>query len=1051
MNVPVEPSMMTSSSMRFLDSSTAFFAIAFLLLPVFMPLASATGMSSCGSGTCDTYSDSHDMTPNNQDWVEGQYSFQMVDTSTIDLELTWALREFNRSSVGLDDGPTNTLLANDGLGDEDGIPADMLRNYIDEDIGGPGTPTIGERLMSEVNTTVQDLLTEGFGSVSSLQTQYTAQITQAGQSTACTQNPNLDAADEGAAVNNAFEPPICFSTTARVVLDMATFNLAGSPDMDLERTYQGLLVMGADITTNFQIFAQAGHRSTFQIEPPNFADVTAVDDNGTRVAITGDVSHFGGEWTLDNRAAADGGEETRSTTSLTIAHLNTSTTNTVTIPENQTSIFIDLNLDMTNEERTTLDIIAGLNYLETSTLESWGVSLVQTSNLATFPHVTADGVRLAHEGGIANLSLITDQFPVSDIVNSITDSIDEIGSIGMSPLTWVNDSVADGISGPAGGLEYSHTQGCTETAPPGQSLHYCVEGAAAMGYDHPVYLRSTSQEFDLSLLDLVSSRIDDSTAESFLNEIRTDDLRKIFDSGLMINAELNTSMLDDLLPDSLPNAEMRVSITLPSWVRNSDGTRTITIDVTGDGPSPVGLQGQNPFDWRHQIDDEDGNPICLNTHKTCVSTNLLLDVTKYNINEWRRQMQLEFALDAELSIHRVMVPEGGELDFSSGNVTMPVIPSDLLRLALDLTSRMDEPIMLLEDEPICPESDFAEIELSICDETISFELSRDGLNDFADDMSDILTTLIRDGMESLQGEQEMPNGDSITIFSEIDMSAFSIEFSLEGIDAPDQNIGDDEALTMRVSIPKVKFTFGTALGLGDINQAVSEFNANPEDPPILDPQLYILTDAMTAPIAQAMSVYTSLISRSVTAGYTSNGGFVYPPTEEPAISSDFQEVDTTVADEVDFSISGPVSIILPKGMELQELSSDQDRITTETVDGRQKITYLVPPGQFDDSINYRIHIGFDYLWSQFWYYPIIPTIMLSLLVLRWRRRRKRRKERRRQKRAERMNAKADNKSGKLMSDSEFDNLLGVNSPNMGVGLYEDGMLPDYMDQENKFN
>ena len=149
-----------------------------------------------------------------------------------------------------------------------------------------------------------------------------------------------------------------------------------------------------------------------------------------------------------------------STTSLTIAHLNTSTTNTVTIPENQTSIFIDLNLDMTNEERTTLDIIAGLHYLETSTLESWGVSLVQTSNLATFPHVTADGVRLAHEGGSKSQS-DNRPVPVSDIVNSITDSIDEIGSIGMSPLTWVNDSVADGISGPAGGLEYSHSQGCT--------------------------------------------------------------------------------------------------------------------------------------------------------------------------------------------------------------------------------------------------------------------------------------------------------------------------------------------------------------------------------------------------------------------------------------------------------------------------------------------------------------------------------------------------------------------------------------------------------------
>ena len=138
-----------------------------------------------------------------------------------------------------------------------------------------------------------------------------------------------------------------------------------------------------------------------------------------------------------------------------------------------------------------------------------------------------------------------------------------------------------------------------------------------------------------------------------------------------------------------------------------------------DEPSSIGFQGETPFDWRHQIDDEDGNPICLNTQQTCVSTNLLLDVTKYNIREWRKEMQIEFALDAELSIHRIMVPEGGELDFGPASVSMPVIPSDLLRLAMDLPSRMDDPIMLLEDEPIYDGFDSTDIGLSICDETIS--------------------------------------------------------------------------------------------------------------------------------------------------------------------------------------------------------------------------------------------------------------------------------------------------------------------------------------------
>ena len=103
--------------------------------------------------------------------------------------------------------------------------------------------------------------------------------------------------------------------------------------------------------------------------------------------------------------------------------------------------------------------------------------------------------------------------------------------------------------------------------------------------------------------------------------------------------------------------------------------------------------------------------------------------------------------------------------------------------------------MLLENEPACAGLESTDTGLSICDETISFELSLDGLNQFAEDSSNILTSIIQEGMESLEGEVELPEGDTITIFSEIDMSAFSIEFSLDGFEAPDQNIGDDEALT----------------------------------------------------------------------------------------------------------------------------------------------------------------------------------------------------------------------------------------------------------------
>ena len=72
--------------------------VGFLFLQIWAPLASAAGMQSCSSlgGECDEYDHAEDMTPNRQDWVEGMYVFDLVSTQTIELELTWAVREFER-------------------------------------------------------------------------------------------------------------------------------------------------------------------------------------------------------------------------------------------------------------------------------------------------------------------------------------------------------------------------------------------------------------------------------------------------------------------------------------------------------------------------------------------------------------------------------------------------------------------------------------------------------------------------------------------------------------------------------------------------------------------------------------------------------------------------------------------------------------------------------------------------------------------------------------------------------------------------------------------
>ena len=115
----------------------AFSLISIFAISLLAPFASATGMQSCqlNGGTCDDWDKADDGTQNQQDWIEGVYEFDLVDTSTIEMEMTWALREYNRSVLGTIPGVDAALTA-EGMSDEDGAPADLIRNYFDTPTGG---------------------------------------------------------------------------------------------------------------------------------------------------------------------------------------------------------------------------------------------------------------------------------------------------------------------------------------------------------------------------------------------------------------------------------------------------------------------------------------------------------------------------------------------------------------------------------------------------------------------------------------------------------------------------------------------------------------------------------------------------------------------------------------------------------------------------------------------------------------------------------------------------------------------------------------------------
>ncbi len=1008
-----------------------FFTLCFTLFfatPILAPFASADGMTTCdspplGLSDCDDYDSNDDETPFQQDWIRGTYDFDLQDTSTIHLTLSWAIREFDRSKIGLDDPAIQSALSGDGLDANDGIPADMIRSYFNYDPDGPSGPEapVSDRMLIEVEDTIDDLLSSGFGTVSAINTQYDGIYTEAGTSEICTTDDTEDSiydAGSGVTENNVFEPPICFSTIAEIQLSTSTFNLLDNSDLDLERAYQGLLIMGSELTTQFEVFAEPGHVSTFSISPPDYATVVGVDSNSSsdlNICLPADCV---GEWTVDNLDAGVSAARKEQTVSLTMGYLNTSSTSIVELDPNEEAVSLHLKVDLFDEQAVQIDFVAGINYLDTTTMNNWGISLVELSDLATIPQITSDGIRLAYENGIAPLDDFTDQFPVDSIGDAFSDSIPGGPDIQMGQLLWASDSVAEGIDGPAGGLNYSHSVGCSETVIPPNTISYCIQGPTAMGYDHPIYLRSTSNTFELGLLDIIQENIPENEFSEYFEAITNEDLRRVMDAGLSLETVLETSFLESMIPSDLPPSKITLELVLPSWIETIDGEDRIILEhsPTGENRNNISIAGPSPYTYNHPILDENDEAICLQTQKTCVSTSLAIDFDTFDINEWTKSVSIEFGLEASAVVHRIALPQGYYDINDDTTVRMEVIPSDLVRLIGDIMSRSDSPMLI--ERCLEPGIDFAD-----CPEArkLVFNLTSDGLMEFGTDVGEILTNEIHIASEKLEDIEQNPQ------FSEVDISDFSIETSLAGLGTPGPVVSDEVGLSVSVKIPKVRFTLAVSSPWGDL------LSGNPD---LIT--LSLLTEdingAFRSPLLQPMVMMMDEITSMMTTSLVSSEGITFPPLEEEALTFQTGSWDTTIHEDTEFDLTGPVSFTLPKGIIAKEGTSAQgNMVITEDEDGRQVITYTIPPDGLDDEVTLRLQVTWMYLLGQFWAYPAVVIILLVLLI---RRRRKKKKKKRAAREAKNSLYKAQ-KMG--LSESDFAQMAGL--VDRQVGGYEEGIDP----------
>ena len=929
----------------------AFSLIFIFVISVIAPLASATGMQGCtiNGGTCDTWDKADDGTENQPDWVEGVYEFDLVDTSTIEMEMTWALREFNRTVLGEIPG-VQLALAAEGLSPQDGAPADLIRNYFDTTTTSGG-PTVKEKLILEVNDTIEDLLDSGFGTVNSIQSSYANSISNSGITTTCTDDPDMDTAAEAGLSNNVFDPPICFSVTANVSLSTSTFNLGGVDPLTIERVYRGMLVMGSDITSSFDLFSEPGHNSLFVINPPDFATVKSVDPTGIQVIKQGPPSYMAAQWGIDNLDAPLNGERISQEVSVEIGHRNSTQTSSVAIYPEDIGTTLRVTLDMYDEDSVFVSVVAGINHIDESTMSDWGISLVDVTENAKIPWVTSDGIRLAYQNDLVELDNFTDNFPMDLIGDAIEDAVPSVGDVSISTPSWVSNSQSLGIE-PTGGLNYTHAT-CPETLPPGTPVYYCIEGPNAMDGSHPIYLRATSNTFQLRMLDLIKQEVDDSTG--ILDAIEETDFQRLLDSGLTIDTEFGQDLLQDMIPEDLPPTELTMELILPQWLSTATGDGSITLveRTYGEDDLSISIADPGAYNPRHAILNSDDEVICSADEAdwSCIDLDVELDVSDLDFNEWGPSVDLTASFSASVDVYRIKIPDEilDELKKDNTTISLEVIPSDLLRLGFDIAGRVAEP--LSRDVNLCGDEDY------------EFDYTAEGFEELVSEIGKCMTEKLHESAEEMSEDTD----------HNIDFSGIQIITSLENLGGIGTSIGDETPIRLSIEIPEFTFEAGVTNGWNGILDG--------------EPTFGVIT-SIQSPIINAAEIFQNLFTDlGVQFLQTTGSGIKIDDNGNPFQMS-IESTDLELNEETESDLRGEVTFTLPDGITLENFQTANGWEKVDEVDGRQRITLSLESLTAGDEVSFSVKISYWYIFTQIWIYP---TLLLSLIVWRVRARRKKKK------------------------------------------------------------
>ena len=996
--------------------------LAVLLMILFvlqasLPLAASEGielddMQLCtdlfGGVVCDDRTNAHDETDGVDSWVEGMYHFNMTSPTEMEFEASWAIREWDKSALGFNG--MDTLLQNfANIGPDDGMPADVLRasfgNLTDPD--DPSSPTVQEKLLSEVNGSVSGFLNSWGGSTAP-QTDWSSRIflpDDSGAETAVDCSTDVNQNSDG----NSFSPPICISTSVTISLPVSsTYGLSGVSASNMNEALESLLVMGADVTTQFSVNVEAGFRGTYAIQPPTYATITeAGGTSGSLVSHSDGVPYNSGQWSIDNRNPPGSSSNfLPGNLMMKMGFRETNTTSAVSIDSDARSLDLRVVLNMADESSAYIEVIAGIYQIQSSTLQQWGVKDLMDADKATIPVITSDGIRMAYDTGLLELSELADSIPVDGIGDAIASSSPNFGHWDPT-FDWI--SVAQSPLSP-GGLNYTHTAPCES---PGGN--YCKSGTIAMGDDFPVYLRSISHVFSLSLADLLGGNLGEGAG--FMNSVTGDDLGVLLDSGVSFSTTLSDETMDSFIGDMLPSglsADMTLEIVLPSWARTNDGSNSIILSyrIDGNHDSEISLGGSNFFDWEHPLclggtaetcTDESPDAYCTSTMRTCIRSDIDIDISEVSIASLpiSKGVTFEFGFNASMEVHRIGLPDSylDALNSESTTVELAVLPSDLFRLLLDIGSRGDT---IVREFSICDELTYG----NYCSQSVSFSNDEEaGLSKFAKDFSNGLTRYIEAEAEARSSTESEILGNPVNL-GEIDLSGLSIEANIpqDGLIDGDQVVSDQTGIVLSVKIPKVRITVGLDNSWGELYSLATggegDFRLGVGTVPVAD----ILVAPFLGPMMSAMGGLTGALAGDL----ADQSGIKIPGNNTFQVPSEITEV--IGPEELGFKLNGEVELMMPRGIFLRDLHSKNDAISYEIDEGTQQqvVTYMISPNSATDVVTFGVDVGWGWMFAQVSYYLIA---LFLLFLFRMRRRGVKRRRIRRAEELDKLSQAAEGSAG----------------------------------------